>query len=158
MDETTREIIRSITVSYQTEQPLPGGHTGRIYYDVPQLTPSQLSRLAASAMWEDEHVEFDVVVGLAYRGILFASAIAGGKKVAILQADGNVYGPSLEGQRVILVDDVIVGGATIIKAKAEVEALGAKVVALACIVDRSQGLSSRDLGCPLISSCHTLLE
>jgi orotate phosphoribosyltransferase len=109
-------------------------------------------------MWEDEHVDFDVVVGLAYRGILFASAIAGGKKVAILQADGNVYGPALKGQRVILVDDVIVEGATIRKSMAQVEALGAKVVALACVIDRSTKSSTRELGCPLISAFRTVLE
>lgn len=158
MDETTREIIKNITIRYQSEQSLPGGHSGCVYYDCPQLTPSQLSRLAASAMWEDEHIEFDVVVGLAYRGIFFASAIAAGKPAAILQADGGVYGPALKDKRVILVDDVIVAGETILKSKAQVEALGARVVALACIIDRSNGISGRELGCPLISAFRTILE
>ena len=158
MDETTREIIRSITVRSETERPLPGGHSGCVYYDCPQLTPSQLSRLAASAMWEDEHIDFDVVVGLAYRGIFFASAIAGGKPAAILQADGGVFGPALKDKRVILVDDVIVNGTAILKSKAQVEALGAKVVAFACIIDRSNGKPGKELGCPLISSFRTILE
>ena len=158
MDETTREIIRSITVRYEQPQSLPGGHTGCVYYDCPQLSPSQLSRLAASAMWEDEHIEFDIIVGLAYRGILFASALAGGKHVAILQADRNMFGPSLKQKRVIVVDDVIVGGATILESKKHLESLGAEVVAVACIIDRSATGIERSLGCPLISSFRTVLE
>lgn len=158
MDETTREIIRSITIRYSAEQVLPGGHSGCVFYDCAQLSPSQLSRLAASAMWEEEHLDFDIMVGLAYRGIFFASALAGGKQVAILQADAKIFGPSLAGKRVILVDDVIVNGATILSSKAKLEELGAKVVAFACIIDRSTGNSARELGCPLISSFRTVLE
>lgn len=158
MDETTREIIRNITVRSEAGRSLPGGHIGCVYYDCPQLTPSQLSRLAASAMWEDEHIEFDIVVGLAYRGIFFASAIAGGKPAAILQADGRIYGPSLDRKRVIVVDDVIVNGTTISKSKDQLEALGAKVVALACIIDRSNNLIGKELGVPLISAYRTVLE
>ena len=158
MDETTREIIRSITIRSEAEQALPGGHNGCVYYNCADLTPSQLSRLAASAMWEDEHIEFDIVVGLAYRGIFFASAIAGGKPAAILQADGGIYGPFLDGKRVIIVDDVIVNGSTVSKSKKQIEAMGAKVVALACIIDRSNGLIGKELGAPLISAFRTVLE
>lgn len=158
MDETTREIIKSITIRSDAEQQLPGGHKGCIFYNCAYLTPSQLSRLAATAMWEDEHIDFDVVVGLAYRGIFFASAIAAGKPAAILQADGGIYGPSIDGKRVILVDDVIVNGSTISQSKKQLESMGAKVVALACIIDRSNGLGARQLGAPLISAFRTVLE
>ncbi len=158
MDATTREIINSITVRYDKEGPLPGGHKGMVYYDCPKLSPSQLSRLAASAMWEDQHVDFDLVLGLAYRGILFASALAAGKPVAIYQHDGDVYGPDLKGKRVILVDDVIVSGRTILDSKNKVSQLGPEVVALACIIDRTSDEFSRDLGLPLISAFKTILE
>lgn len=158
MDETTREIIRGITVRYPEPRKLPGRHSGCVYYDCPRLSPSQLSRLAASALWEDEHIEFDIVVGLAYRGIFFAFALAGGKEAAILQADGGVFGPQLKGQRVIVVDDVIVGGSTMKNSRAQLEAMGAIVVGFACIVDRSNGAASKELGLPLISSFRTSLE
>ena len=158
MDATTREIISSITVKYDKELSLPGGHKGSIYYDCPKLSPSQLSRLAASAIWEDQHVDFDLVVGLAYRGILFAFALAGGKPVAIYQHDGEVFGPDIKNKKVLLVDDVIVSGATIMESKAKVVAKGADVVALACIIDRTSPDFSRQLGLPLISAFKTVLE
>lgn len=158
MDATTREIISSITVRYESETELPGGHKGTVYYDCPKLAPAQLSRLAATAMWEDQHVEFDIVIGLAYRGILFASALATGKPVAIYQQDGNVFGPDIKDKKVIIVDDVIVSGRSILESKQKVSALGADVVALACIIDRTAPDFSRDLGLPLISAFRAVLE
>jgi orotate phosphoribosyltransferase len=158
MDETTREIISSITVKSEDERVLPGGHKGFVYYDTPNLSPSQLSRLAATAMWEDQHVDFDIIVGMAYRGVLFAAAIAGGKPVSIYQHDGEIFGACVKDKRIILVDDVIVSGKTILEAKLELEKLGAKVVALACIVDRSIDGFQRDLALPLVSAFRTVLE
>jgi orotate phosphoribosyltransferase len=79
------------------------------------------------------------VVGLAYSGILYAAAVAGGKKVGIIQKDGQFFGPPLKGLRVVIADDVVHSGGRIREAAGKVVAAGGEVVGFACIIDRSGG-------------------
>lgn len=51
-----------------------------------------------------------------------------------------IEGPSLEpGDKVVMVEDVITTGGSVLKAIQEVEKLGAKVVKVVCLVDRNEG-------------------
>ena len=51
-----------------------------------------------------------------------------------------IEGPALEpGDKVIMVEDVITTGGSVLKAIKEVEKLGAKVVKTLCLVDRNEG-------------------
>lgn len=51
-----------------------------------------------------------------------------------------IEGPALEpGDKVIMVEDVITTGGSVLKAIREVEKLGAKVVKTVCLVDRNEG-------------------
>lgn len=51
-----------------------------------------------------------------------------------------VEGPSLKsGMRVVLVEDVITTGGSVLKAVTAVENMGAKVVQIVCLVDRDEG-------------------
>jgi orotate phosphoribosyltransferase len=139
MDETTKKIIEKISVVYPEPTRIPTGQSCSIFYDCFQLSPSDLARLAADAVGDVDHDTFDMVVGLAYSGILFAAAVAGGKKVGILQKDGKLFGPSLAGLRVIIADDVVHLGGRMREAAVKVAAAGGKVIGYACIVDRSGG-------------------
>jgi orotate phosphoribosyltransferase len=139
MDETTKKIIGKISVVYPTATQIPTGQSCSVFYDCFQLSPSDLARLAADAVGDVDHDTFDIVVGLAYSGILFAAAVAGGKRVAILQKDGQLFGPNLAGLRVLVADDVVHTGGRMREAAAKVAAAGGEVVGFACIVDRSSG-------------------
>jgi orotate phosphoribosyltransferase len=139
MDETTKKIIDTISVVYPKPTQIPTGQSCSVFYDCFQLSPSDLARLAAEAVGDVDHDTFDIVVGLAYSGILFASAVAGGKKVGILQKDGQLFGPSLKGLRVIVADDVVHSGGRMREAASKVAAAGGEVIGFACIVDRSAG-------------------
>jgi orotate phosphoribosyltransferase len=110
-----------------------------VFYDCYQLAPSELARLAADAIGDLDHEAFDISLGLAYSGILFAAAVAGGRKVAILQKDGKIFGPDLRGKRVVIVDDVVHTGRHILQAADKVRAEGGIVVGFVCIIDRSAG-------------------
>lgn len=145
MDETTKKIIDKISVVYPSATRIPTGQSCSVFYDCFQLSPSDLARLAAEAVGDVDHDTFDIVVGLAYSGILFAAAVAGGKKVGILQKDGQIFGPSLAGMRVIVADDVVHSGGRMREAAAKVVAAGGNVVAFACIVDRSGGGFSKGI-------------
>ena len=112
-----------------------------------------MARLAAQATGHLHKEEFDMVVGCAYHGILFASAIAGGKHAAILQADGKLCGPPVRGKRVLLVDDVVATGKGLKRAEERLREEGALVAGFVCIVDRSGGAAALDK--PLWSAYQT---
>lgn len=151
MDETTRSIIKNITEECNPPKKLAKGATCTVFYDCVRLTPNDLARLAAEATGHlDEH-DFDLVVGIAYEGILFAAAVAGGKQVTILRADGRLSGAALHGRKVMIVDDVIHTGRRVKEAEKTVIAEGGSVVGFACIVDRSSGAHSQ-LGHPVYSA------
>ena len=139
MDETTKKVIDRISVTYAKPTQIPTGQVCSVFYDCFQLSPSDLARLAAEAVGDVDHDTFDMVVGLAYSGILYAAAVAGGKKVGIIQKDGQFFGPPLKGLRVVIADDVVHSGGRIREAAGKVVAAGGEVVGFACIIDRSGG-------------------
>ena len=140
MDETTKAVIERITTRYPEPRLIPSGHQSNAFYDCSQLTPNELARLAAEAIGDLPEDVFDVAVGLAYQGILFASAIAGGRGVAILQADGKLSGASVAGKKVVVVDDITCSGHRLKQAAEVLRTAGATVVGFAVIVDRSDGV------------------
>lgn len=146
MDETTKAAIERIAVRYDKPTRIPSGQMATVFYDCFQLTPSELARLAADAIGDLDHDLFDVAVGLAYSGILYAAAVAGGRKVSILQKDGNLFGPELRGKKVVIVDDVVHSGRHMREATKKVEAAGGIVVGYVCMIDRSSG----GLGAPAL--------
>lgn len=153
-DETSKAIIDKITVTYPGLTKIPSGHTSRIYYNCTRLTPNDLARLAAETTGHLDQDAFDIVVGIAYTGIFFGSAVAGGREVALLQADGKLFGPDAKGKRVIVTDDVVYSGLRMREAAKAVEKVGGLVIGYACIIDRSEGRA--DLGGkPLYSAYQT---
>lgn len=148
MDETTKASIERITIQFPKPTRIPSGQVASVFYDCYQLAPSELARLAADAIGDLEHDAFDLVIGLAYSGILFAAAVAGGRKVAILQKDGKLFGPDLKGKKVLVVDDVVHTGRHLVEAANKAESEGANVVGFVCIIDRSSGKLSAE-GSPL---------
>ena len=156
MDETTRAIIERILVKFDTPQPVPGGHLCSVFYDCSRLTSPDLARLAAEAVGHLGEGIFDMSIGLAYRGILFAAAVAGGRQVGILQTDGEIFGPSVSGKKVVVVDDVVYSGDHLAQAEKKINAAGGEVVGYACIVDRSKGRPLK-LGKPVWSAFQTIM-
>ena len=157
MDDTTKVIIERVTIRFPRPTRIPSGHVCSVFYDTYQLTPNEMARLAADATGHLDHDAFDTVVGLAYSGILYASAVSGGRMVAILQKDGKLFGPDLRGRRVVVADDVVFSGRHLQDAVEKVEREGGIVVGCACIVDRSGG-KPESLTQPLWSAFQTGME
>jgi len=139
MEDTTKGIIERIAIRFPKPTRIPTGQVCSVFYDCFQLAPNELARLAADAVGHLDHDAFDMVLGIAYSGILFGAAVAGGRKVVILQKDGRIFGPDLRGQRVVVADDVVQMGARMRSAAMQVEEEGGIVVGFACIIDRSKG-------------------
>jgi len=158
MDETTRAIIDRITVTYDKPTKIPAGYLCQVFYDCARLTPNDLARLAAQATGHLPEQTFDLALGLAYSGIYFAAAVAGGREAAILQADGKIYGPGLKGKKVVLVDDVVFSGARLLEAARIAKEHGAEIAGYACIVDRSENKLCTLLDKPLWSAFQAGLD
>ncbi len=162
MDETTKAIIERVSIRFPKPSRIPSGQMCSMFFDCFQLTPSDHARLAADAVGHLDHDAFDIVVGIAYSGILYSAAVAGGRKVVILQKDGRFFGPDLRGQRVVIADDVVFSGRHMMEAAEKVRAEGGNVVGYACIIDRSGGRFSGDtggdFGNPLWSAFQTGME
>jgi len=157
MDETTKAIIERITIRLPKPTRIPSGAICSVFYDCFQLTPNDMARLGAHAVGHLDHDAFDIAVGLAYSGILFAAAIAGGRKVVILQKDGSFFGPDLRGQRVVVVDDVVHSGRHLREARDRIVGEGGVVVGFACAIDRSEG-GEMGLAEPFWSAYQTGME
>jgi orotate phosphoribosyltransferase len=162
MDETTKSIIERVSIRFPKPSRIPSGQMCSVFFDCFQLTPSDHARLAADAVGHLDHDAFDIVVGVAYSGILYSAAVAGGRKVVILQKDGRFFGPDLKGQRVVVADDVVFSGRHLMDAAEKVQAEGGNVVGFACIIDRSGGRFSGETGGelkrPLWSAFQTDME
>lgn len=157
MDETTSSVIKKITIKYPDPQSIYSGHKVCVYYDCLKLTPNELVRLAADAMGDLKSEDFDLALGIAYHGINYANAVAGGREVAILQADNIICGPDLKGKKVVIVDDVVHSGRKMLSAEKIAVAAGANVIGYACIVDRSENKLT-NLSKPLWSAYQTIME
>jgi hypothetical protein len=136
MDETSRTIIDAITVHYDVPTRVPGGHLCTVYYDTSRLTGSELARLAAVAAGHLQAHDFDVAVGLGYSGAFFAGAVAGGKQMALIQENGEIYGATIKGRHVVLVDDVVATGAHLLDGMEHLTRLGAEVIGCVVMIDR----------------------
>lgn len=157
MDETTASIISRITRKGGEQNALPKDLCCSVFYDCLSLTPNDLARLAAEATGDLSETAFDAAVGIAYTGMFFAAAVAGGQQVGVLQADGVYRGPDLRGKKVVVVDDVVHTGGRLQNAAAALEKLGAVIAGFAVIVDRSDGTFGSK-GIPLWSAHQTCME
>ena len=161
MDDTTRASVDRITVRFDRPTHISSGQVVSVFYDCYQLAPSELARLAADAIGDMPHDFFDVAIGLAYSGILYAAAVAGGRQVAILQKDGKLFGPDIKGRKVLVVDDVVHTGEHVRRAAETIKECGAEVVGFVCIIDRSEGeltATSSVLKAPLWSAFQANME
>ena len=157
MDDTTKAIVDRITIRYPAPQQVPSGDVCSVFFDCIQLSPAELARLAAEATGDLQENIFHHVVGIAYTGILFASAVAGGKQVSILkEGTAEIVGPPLAGRTVLVIDDVVHQGRRLREARRAVEKAGGIVVGFACIVNRS-GSTSLD-GLPLYAAIETTMS
>lgn len=94
----------------------------------------------------DDKVEYDVVIGPAMGGVVVAYELGRQLKVPAFfterDDDQNMVlrrGFEIkEGQKIVIAEDVITTGKSTLEAAKAIEALGGKVVASICVVDRRQ--------------------
>ena len=158
MDATTRDLIKQITVRYDSPQEVPGGHVCSVFYDCAQLAPNGLVRLAAQAVGSLPSDAFEVAIGLAPRGVFFSAAVAGGRQVGFISTVNEYWGADIQGKKVVLVDDVVCTGNSFRRAREVLEPFNVQLVGYAVIVNRADDPDVKIDGLPVRSAYQTKLE
>ena len=122
---------------------------------------NQLSNLYANLI-EEENIKFDVIFGPAYKGIPLAAAVATivsertsslisisfDRKEEKKHGEGGKIVGSVEGKKVLILDDVLTAGTALNQSIELVRAMGGEVVSSMVALDREElidGVLARDL-------------
>lgn len=105
--------------------------------------------------------EFDVVVAPATGGIVLAvlSAYVSGKNGVWADKDGEGgfvferagFAAQVKGKRVLIVEDLLSTGSSVVKVRAEVEKVGGSVVGISVVCNRG-GVTAEQLGVPKLTA------
>jgi hypothetical protein len=160
-DELARRLMRTTCVHapYQLES----GETLTSYFDPFRITADpSLARQVAAAMAAQVAETPDAVAGIALGGVVLAANLAAelGRPLLIVRATPKQHGPvgrlRIEGavtggHRVILVDDVIRTGRSVLRAVNALSQAGLAATAATCVIERpGAGRSAlRQRGIPL---------
>jgi len=156
--EELAELVRRLAVVHGRVT-LSSGKEADYYVDLRRVTlDGEASPLVGIVMRDlVKDLEFDAVGGLTLgadpvaTAILHASAAAGDRKDAFVvrkagKAHGlqqRIEGPSIEGRRVVVVEDTSTTGASPLEAANAAREAGAEVVAVATIADRATGAAEK---------------
>lgn len=134
---------------------LKSGRVSPYFFNLGQISSGtalmRLARAYAQTLL-DANLPFDALFGPAYKGIPLAAAVAialaeqgrdvpfayNRKEAKTHGEGGSLVGPSLEGQRVVLIDDVLTAGTALREAVGILRAAGAQPVAALIALDRQE--------------------
>jgi orotate phosphoribosyltransferase len=138
---------------------LSSGKEADYYVDLRRITLDGEASPLVGVVVRDlvEDLDYDAIGGLTLgadpvaTAVLHASASAGDRKDAFVvrkagKAHGlqqRIEGPSVEGRRVVVVEDTSTSGASALEAVEAVRAAGGEVVAVASIADRDTGAGEK---------------
>lgn len=119
--------------------------------------PSVLSQLCSQIVEGFANIQFDVVLGPTTGGIIIAFEVARQMGLPALYAESEEgvrklrRGAHLEaGARVLIVDDVLTTGRSILEVRDIVKRSGANLHGVGVLIDRTE--KRIDFGCPLVSA------
>lgn len=148
---------------------LSSGESSKYYVDLRCLTtyPELISQLADHIATRLEKQKFDTICGVPYGGIPIATLIAHKMKKPFLmlrkEAKKHGKGQLIEGQfrpndRVVLVEDVVSTGGSLIDAIQKVKSQGIQVASVVVILDREMGGIQKlmEYGCTDITVITTI--
>ena len=153
------EIVKARSFQVGPEMKLASGRTSTYYFNMkPTMLDSEGAHLIATLILDQlEGVDADLVGGLEMGAVPIASAVtavahARGRKLPAFfvrkQAkehgtksliEGLARDETMEGKRVVIVEDVTTTGGSSIKAAEAIRAAGGKIVRVITIVDRQEG-------------------
>jgi orotate phosphoribosyltransferase len=159
-DELARRIAERCRLT--GEFTLRSGKTATTYFDkyLFEADPELLAAVAQAAL-PLVPPDTEVLAGLELGGVPVATALslATGLPAAFVRKEAKAYGTaklaegaSLEGRRVLIVEDVVTTGGQVVLSARDLRERGAELLAALCVIDRSGGAHQLAAeGLPLIS-------
>lgn len=133
---------------------LTSGLHSNIYFQCAKLYqyPELVEKLGKMLAEKLKEVEFDTIVAPAIGAVIIGyetAKQAGKRNLFVERKDGEMQlrrGYSLKkGEKVVIIEDVITTARTIKETQAAIKDFGCEVVAVGCIVDRTQGQTEYDI-------------
>ncbi|MEQ8767568.1 MAG: orotate phosphoribosyltransferase [Planctomycetota bacterium] len=128
---------------------LRSGITSHEYFDKYQFeSDPRLLDAIARELVSLVPADVEILAGLELGGVPIATMMAqhSGKPAIFVRKKAKEYGtsklaegPSFEGKRVLIVEDVVTSGGQIILSAADLRGLGAVLVGAVCVIDREAG-------------------
>lgn len=128
---------------------LRSGQATSIYFDKYQFeSDPELLSAVAEAMVDLVPDQTEMLAGLELGGVPVATALslASGLPVVFVRKSAKEYGtaklvegPSIEGKRLLVIEDVVTTGGQVVSSTQQLRERGALVSAAACVIDREQG-------------------
>ena len=158
MNQAVLDILRECDALLEGHFKYTSGRHGRVYFEKIRIAGRpdlvmELGRMTAE-LWRDG--EFDLVCAPAFGAIVFgfATALCAGRSFAFLQrgAAGEMtirpgFQQMLAGSRVLLVEDVVTTGGSVMESIEAVEKAGATVMGVSLLVDRTDGAFNPGVPC-----------
>ncbi len=133
---------------------LTSGLHSNIYFQCAKLYqyPELVEKLGKMLAEKLKEVKFDTIVAPAIGAVIIGyetAKQAGKRNLFVERKDGEMQlrrGYSLKkGEKVVIIEDVITTARTIKETQAAIKDFGCEVVAVGCIVDRTQGQTEYDI-------------
>jgi uridine monophosphate synthetase len=129
---------------------LKSGKTSSIYINLRKIISfPDILRAIAEAMWErTQHCKFDLICGVPYTALPIATCISLDHNIPMImrRKEKKDYGTKQmvegvfnEGQRCLIVEDIITTGGSVIETADELENAGLKIHDVIALIDREQG-------------------
>lgn len=144
-----KEIIKQledfdcIKISNEREFKLKSGEFSNIYINTRNALADPKFRkfISLKLLSLIANIDYDYIIGVPYSGILIAIEMSNlsNKKILIVKKEEKNYGFSQEfkiGAKVIIVEDVINSGSSVLETKKKLESRGLKIQQILTIIDR----------------------
>lgn len=162
--EDTLQILKEVEAVLQGHFLLSSGRHSELYCQCAKLLqyPDKAEKVLKVVCEKMKNIEFDIVVGPAMGGIIVAYEIGrqmGKPAIFTERVDGKMTlrrGFTIEkGQKVLITEDVVTTGKSSYETAEILKELGAEVIGIACVVDRSNGA---EIKFPLYSAVKLNIE
>lgn len=158
MNNKVMDILRECDALLEGHFRYTSGRHGAVYFEKIRIAgrpdlAMELGKLTAE-LWSDQ--EFDLVCAPAFGAIVFgfATGYHMGLPFAFLQRDGAGamtvrpgFLPLVEGSKVLLVEDVVTTGGSVMEAMETLEGAGAQIGGVSLLVDRTGGAFNPGVPC-----------